>query len=140
MKGFRVQNLVLSESKDLPIALQDALVDFDLNGSFTQTLKGRFTANINSARMNVGGQDSNRLIAAVRSSLAKISSFSLSADIAGTLDNYSVNLSSDLDSVLKNAVGSVFKEQSDKLEQQLKAAIQEKTGTQIKDLGRASAG
>lgn len=140
MRGFRVQNLVLSGSKDLPVALQDALVDFDLNGSFTQTIKGTFTANINSARMSVGGQDSNRLIAAVRSSLAKVTSFSLTADIAGTLQNYSVNLSSDLDRVLKNAVGSVLQEQSAKLEQQLKASLQEKTGAQLKELRESFSG
>ena len=45
-----------------------------------------------------------------------------------------MNITSDLDRVLKNAVGSVVQEQSAKLEQQLKTAIQERTGGQLKDL------
>ncbi len=138
MRAFRVQNLVLAASKDLPVALQEALVDFNLNGSFTQALRARFTANVNSARMNVGGADTkNMFVTAIRSALSKVNRFSLSADIAGTLENYTMNISSDLDGVLKNAVGSVVKDQSAKLEQQLKAAITEKTGGQLKDVQTA---
>ena len=141
MRGFRLQNLVLSDSKTLPVALQDALVDLDVNGDFTSALKGRFTANINSAKMNVGGEGgSNILVTAVRQALSKVSKFQLTGDISGTLEDYKLNLSSDLDGVLKNAVGSVVKEQSAKLEQQLKAAIQERTGGQLKELQTSFSG
>jgi hypothetical protein len=115
--------------------MQEALVDFDLDGSFTQALKAGFKVNINSARMNIGGDpSSNPFVAAVRSALSKVSSFSLSGDIAGSHDNYTMNISSDLDRVLKTAVGSVVLEQSAKLEQELKTAIQERTGGQLKEL------
>jgi uncharacterized protein (TIGR03545 family) len=135
MRGFRLQNLVLSDNKTLPVALQDALVDLDLNGDFTSALKGKFTASVNSAKMNVGGESSSNIIVnAVRQALSKVSRFQLTGDISGTLEDYKMNLSSDLDGVLKNAVGSVVKEQSAKLEQQLKAAIQERTGGQLKEL------
>ncbi len=141
VQGYRLQNLVLSDEKELPVSLQDALVDFDLNVARTQTLKARLTATINSARLNVGaGGSDNFFAAAVRSALSKVSRFSISADLAGTLDNYTVNVSSDLDGVLKNAVGSVVAEQSAKLERELKAAIQEKTGGQLKALQTAYGG
>ena len=85
--------------------------------------------------MNVGGEsDANLFAAAVRSALSKVSKFQLNGDISGTLQDYKLSISSDLDKVLKNAVSSVVREQSAKLEQQLKAAIQERTGGQLKEL------
>ena len=135
VQAFRLQNLVLSAGKDLPVSLQDALVDFDLNGVYTQAMKAKFTANVSSAKMNVGGEGSNNLfVTSIRTALSKVNSFTICADMAGTLENYTMKINSDLDNVLKNAVGSVVKEQSAQLEQKLKAAIQEKTGGQLKDL------
>jgi hypothetical protein len=135
MHGFRLNTLVLSGDKSLPISLQDAIVDFNLDGTFTQALKARFTAQVSSAKILVGGADSsNLLVTSVRSALSKVNSFSLSADIAGTLENYRMNISSDLDRVLKTAVSSVVQQQSARLEQELKTAIQERTGGQLKEL------
>jgi uncharacterized protein (TIGR03545 family) len=135
VRALRVNNLVLSGMKDLPVSLQEGLVDLNLQGSFTEALRATFTADFNSARMSVGGGEStNPFVAAVRSALTKVNRFSLTANMAGTLENYSMNISSDLDNVLKGAVGSVVQEQSAKLEQQLKTAIQERTGGQLKDL------
>lgn len=135
LQGFKVQNLLLSDNKNLPVALQDALVDFDLNGSFTQALRARFSADVRSAKLNVGGDGSdNPFVAAVRSALSRVNRFSLAADIAGTLESFKMHIKSDLDRVLKNAVGSVVQEQRAKLEQQLATAIQERTGDQLKEL------
>ncbi len=135
IKGFHVRNLVLSGDKTLPIALEEAVVDFNLQGSIRQALKATLNANFKSARMNVGGETSGNLfVTAVRSALSKVDNFSLSADIAGTLENYKMKISSDLDRVLKNAVGSVVKEQSALLEKRLKAEIQERTGPELKEL------
>ncbi len=141
ISGFRVNDLVLSKNKDLPIAMKEGLVDFNIDGSFTQALKANITANVSSAVMNIGGDGSdNPFVTAVKSALSKVSKFSLSADIAGSLENYTMNVSSDLDRVLKNAVGSVVQEQGARLEQQLKSAIQDRTGTQLKDLRESFGG
>jgi uncharacterized protein (TIGR03545 family) len=141
MRGFKVQNFILSEHKELPIALQEAFIDFDVDGSFTQALRANFRANINSARMNIGGDGSkNPFVSAVRSALSKVNNFSISADMAGTLENYKMNITSDLDRVLKGAVSSVVQEQGAKLEQQLKTAIQERTGGQLKELQESFGG
>jgi uncharacterized protein (TIGR03545 family) len=135
VSGFRVRDIVLSKSKDLPIAMQDALVDFNINGSITQALKATLTANVNSARMNIGNAEStNPFVVSIRSALSKVSNFSISADVAGSLENYTMKISSDMDRILKNAVGSVVQEQSARLEKELKAAIQERTGGQLKEL------
>lgn len=135
VRAFKVRDLVLSRLKELPISMEDGLVDFELNGSFTQALKAQFNANVKSATMNIGGDaGSNPFVAAVRSALSKVSKFSLSADISGSPDNYKMSISSDLDRILKTAVGTVVQEQSARLEQQLKIEIQERTGGQLKDL------
>jgi hypothetical protein len=65
--------------------MKDALVDFKIDGSFTQALKANITANISSAVMNVGGDKSdNPFVEGIRSALSNYK-IPLSADIAGSL-------------------------------------------------------
>lgn len=136
LRGYRAKEIALSNHKDLPITLREGLLDLDLQGSRdAKTLKAKFIATINSAQLSAGGPgSSNQLVAAIQSTLSKVTHFSLTADITGTPENYDVHLSSDLDRVLKDAVGRMVQEQGARLEQELKAAIQEKTGRQLKDL------
>jgi uncharacterized protein (TIGR03545 family) len=135
IKGFRVRDLALSAIKELPVAIQEGIVDFDLNGSFTHALKASFKADVSSAKLNIGGDaGANPFVNAVRTALSKVDRFSLAADIAGNLEDYKMKITSDLDRVLKTAVSSVVQEQSARLEQELNSAIQQRTGGQLKDL------
>jgi membrane peptidoglycan carboxypeptidase len=68
------------------------------------------------------------------SALSKVSRFTLSADVAGTFEDYSVRISSNLDRVLQDAVGNLVREQAGKLEKELQAAITGKTGGALADL------
>jgi len=56
------------------------------------------------------------------------------ADITGTPENYRVSVSSDLDKVMKDAAGSLVREQRDRIEKELRKAVQEKTEAKLAGL------
>jgi phage portal protein BeeE len=68
---------------------------------------------------------------AISSTLTGVSSFSLNAKVSGNLDDYTMQLSSDLDRVLKDSVRAQLKDQIAKLEQELRADISERVSGPI---------
>ncbi len=136
VQEYRVKGLALSKSSDLPVTLEQGVMDLTMNGSYRQNrINATLTARVSSAQIAAGtGGSSNRFAQAVSSTLAKVSAFTLTADVQGTPDDYKVRISSDLDRVLKDAAGAVVKEHTDKLEQKLKAAVYDKVGGPLKEL------
>jgi uncharacterized protein (TIGR03545 family) len=142
LRGYRVKDLALSGSKDLPVMLQDGRIDLDLQARKTvQALTGKLVVNVRDARLSaVSGDATGPLASAIRASLSRVSQFTLTADLAGTPENYDVSISSDLDRVLKDSVGKVVKEQADRLEKDLKAAVLAKTDKQLAALQKNYSG
>jgi hypothetical protein len=97
-------------------------------------------ARVKGAKLNTGGESGGTFEKAIKSSLAKVSTFSLTADITGTPENYQVKVSSDLDKVMKDAAGSMVREQREKLEKELKRAVQEKTEAKLAGLKESMGG
>ncbi|MDH4162776.1 MAG: TIGR03545 family protein [Nitrospirota bacterium] len=139
--GYRAGDMVLSGNKELPITLQDGLMDLEFKGLRTSKgLSATLSATFRSVRINTGNQgNSGMILSSLRSALSRVTAFKLSADISGEPGNYDVKVSSDLDRVFKDAVGRMVQEQSVKLEKDLKAAVQAKTEGKVKDL-KASLG
>ena len=142
LRGYQVKDLVLSGSKDLPVTLQEGRLDLDLQARKTaHALTGKLVVKVRDARLSAGsGNASGPLASAIKASLSKVSQFTLTADLAGTPENYDVKITSDLDRVLKDSVGRVVKEQSDRLEKELKAAVLAKTDKQLADLQKNYSG
>ncbi|OGW35110.1 MAG: hypothetical protein A2X58_08820 [Nitrospirae bacterium GWC2_56_14] len=136
LRGYRVKDLSLSGSKDLPISLQEGKLDLNLLARKTeQALTGKLVVKVMDARLSAGsGNASGPLASAIKTSLSKVSQFTLTADLSGTPENYEVKISSDLDRVLKDSVGRVVQEQGDRLEKELKAAVLAKTDKQLAGL------
>ncbi|MHB8845551.1 MAG: TIGR03545 family protein [Nitrospirota bacterium] len=136
VSGYRVSNIALSGAASMPVSLQDGTMDLEVKGKRdAKALSAVCTAQVKGARLNVGSDGSGGAFAqAIRSSLAKVSSFSLTANIMGTPEKYQVRISSDLDRVLRDAAGGVVREHRDRLEKELRQAIQEKTDKQLAGL------
>jgi uncharacterized protein (TIGR03545 family) len=134
--GYRVDDMALSNSKELPMVLRDGLMDLSVKGNRGPTgLKATLNAAFRSVRIDTGTQQGGgAVLASLRSALSRVSNFSLTADIDGTPGNYAVKVSSDLDRVFKDAVGRTVQEQSRKLEEELKTAVRTKTDGKLKDL------
>jgi hypothetical protein len=128
--------MVLSGNKDLPISLQDGLMDIEVNGlRGPDGLRAVLIAKFRSVKINTEKQQGGNMIrSALTEALSRVSAFTLTADVTGEPGNYDVKISSDLDRVFKDSVGRIVQEQSSRLEQELKAAVQAKTGEKLKGL------
>jgi uncharacterized protein (TIGR03545 family) len=136
VRGYRASNLSLSGAASMPVSLQEGTMDLEVKGKRdAQAFSATCTALVKGARLNVGTDGSGGAFAqAIRSSLAKVSSFSLTANIIGTPEQYQVHISSDLDRVMRDAAGGVVQEQRLRLERELLQAIQERTEKQLAGL------
>jgi uncharacterized protein (TIGR03545 family) len=142
VRGYKAAGMTLSSAASLPVSLQEGAMDLEIKGRRdAKSISARCVARVKGARLNTGGDESGGAFAkAIRSSLAKVSAFTLTADITGTLENYKVSVSSDLDKVMKDAAGSMVREQRDRLEKELKRSVQEKTEAKLAGLKGAMGG
>ncbi len=128
VKQYRIKDLNLSQSEDLPIVLKNGLAHLNLFASLQEDMLDVDVKLILDAVALESGKevDGNRLQQALNDALADVSSFSINAEVTGPLDNYNVKITSDLDRVLKNAVGKQIKDLSDEFQDKLRAGIQNK--------------
>jgi len=127
--GWRVGDLQLSGSENLPVTLR--------RGSGTlassvimkgEALEGFVRINLSSVALEAGGAGDTSLARAMRTALQGVQKFSVTADLGGTLDDPRIRLTSDLDRILKDAVGQAAKEEAGRLQADMQKAIDEKTG------------
>jgi uncharacterized protein (TIGR03545 family) len=142
VRGYQAAGITLSSAASLPVSLQEGEMDLEVKGRRdAKTIAARCVARVKGARLDTGSDASGGAFAnAIRSSLSKVSAFSLTADITGTPENYQVRVSSDLDKVMKDAAGSVVREHRDRIEKELRKAVQEKTEAKLAGLRESMGG
>jgi uncharacterized protein (TIGR03545 family) len=135
-QGYRLHDVVLSDSPDWPVALRKTLADFDLQAQVAgRSLAGDLKADMKSVWLTAGKPDSTDPLAkAIGSALSGVSAFSVKAEARGTLDRYDVHLTSDLDRVLKDAAGRFVQDYTERLSKDLDAAVMAKVGGPLNDL------
>jgi len=135
IRGYRIENLVMSESKELPIVLKKGLADLKLSVSRRgDVISANALTRFYSVQLLSPKEGAGSLIKAVNSSLSAIRNLNINVEISGTLKDYDIRLSSDLDRVLKNFIGKQLKEQTARFEKELKVAISEKVKGPFGDL------
>ena len=140
MTGYRIEEMKLSGSEDFPLALDKAFADVTVRGAL---IKGDLDAVINAAFSSVvftAGDRAGRLAAALGRTLSGIKKFSLKARVTGEPESPLVSVSSDLDAVLKKAVGNIVKEESSRLERELKVEIEKRVAGPLAGLDVDMAG
>ncbi len=135
-RGVSLGALTLAAGPDLPLTLQQGSADLDLRATVAgQALEASLSARLQSLRIASGAQaDAGALQQALQAALADVHGFSVKAGITGTLDQYEVQLSSDLDRVLQEAVGKQIRAQLATFEAQLQAAIMEQVNGPLAEL------
>ena len=125
VKGLELKGLSLVDEGSLPLTLKQAAGDLDLNlETVGNVLDAVLKADFGTVEFTTGeGGKSTAMTAAIQSALAGVKNFSLDADIAGTLEAYTVKVTSDLDRILKSAVGSLVKKEAAKFQTALKQQI-----------------
>ena len=143
LRGYEARDVKLVASKSLPVDLAEGLADLDVSASLEKgALTARITAGVRSARLLVGkGEErqglAGRVDGAIRSALAGVTSLSLTAEITGTPEDFDLKIRSDLDDVLKSAVGGLVRDQLAGFEGDIQKAI---AGEVDGPLGKLGAG
>ena len=125
VQGFDIRDIALSKDNQMPITLNNAAVDLDIKALIKDdTIAAHLISKLGSVRVATGAKDTGGLVmSSIASALSTVSSFTLKADVTGTLDKYAVTLESDLDDILKRAVGKAVGRQATQLEKDLKKGI-----------------
>jgi uncharacterized protein (TIGR03545 family) len=125
VKGLGLENLALTDEKFLPLALGHATGDLNLNlKTLSDALDADLAAEFHSVQfLTGGGDDAAPMVQAIQSALAGIKRFSLNAGVTGTLKAFSVDVTSDLDDILKSAVSSLVKKEAGKFKAKLNQEI-----------------
>jgi uncharacterized protein (TIGR03545 family) len=141
-EGYAIQRAVLSDNPKWPVVLDGATADMDLKAVITSgALDANIDAQLAGVRFSTGDhKPEGRVAEAIASALADVNAFRLGATVTGTTQSPDVNVSSDLDAVLKNAVGKTVAEQAARLEADLRAAIAERVNGPLDDLKKQLAG
>ena len=92
-------------------------------------LDGRLDLDLSPVRLEAGGASDTSLSVALRDALNGVRSLKVAAELSGTLDDYGLRLSSDLDGILRDAVGRAARQEADRLEAGLRQAVDAKLET-----------
>ncbi len=109
MLGYRVHDLVLSEGGSLPLEFRKGLVNLSVNANIRDLkLDAGLMAALSGLELAAGRADEkNPFIRAAAEALSGVKGFGLNAAASGTVDNYGLEVSSDLDKVLRESAGRV---------------------------------
>jgi len=127
VKGLGLENLSLIDDDVLPLVLRQATGNLNLNlETVGNVLDAALKANFSRAEFDAEGVGKGAIAEALQKALSGVDQFSLNADIAGTLQAYTVDISSDLDKILKSAAGQLVKKEVAKFQAQLEQKISAK--------------
>ncbi len=123
--SYRVSGMALSEAKNLPIDLKAGMADLNIAATLeNELLDAKIELIMKATELEVGtGADDGALHTALKSALADVSGFTLTANVTGPLNDYAVKVTSDLDQVLKKAVGRQVKKLTADFKDQRKQSI-----------------
>jgi len=125
VKGYLLENYKLPADSGVPIVIKKALADLEINSSLKgEDLAALITAALKNTSLAVDtSSQSSPVVKAMGSALEGLSALTATADVTGTLENYIVMVKSDVDQILKSAMGKVVSQQTAALKQQLKTQI-----------------
>ncbi len=135
VQGYEIRDQHLSKNPQFPITLKRSLVDFEVNTELQdQALNVTLSAQLQEVQISAGKPESKQIAKAFASALSDVKAFTLNSTISGTFKDYKVNLSSDLDQILKKAVQRQAEAEADKFEAKLKTAIAKKLEGPLGDI------
>jgi uncharacterized protein (TIGR03545 family) len=120
-----LDSMTLSDSESMPLSLQQAAMDLVFNLTLKgEAIEGNVKSNFTQAKLVGDGQST--LAKEVAAALSEVKSFSLDADLGGELSSPDIALSSDLDSMLKNAFSARLKKKQAEWEAKIKAGLEQR--------------
>lgn len=135
-KGYRLQAVPLSAQPDWPVTVEQGLADVSVAAELRgQAITATVNAELSSLRVSAGNPgDANPLTKALSGAVSGISTLSVQADVRGTLQQYDVQVHSELDRLLEDAAGKIVKNLAANFSQNLQAAISAKVADPLESL------
>jgi len=128
VQQFAFQNLNISDSETLPLAIAKAMADVNLDLNLSgQKLDALVNAQLEGVQMAIQKAAGSELNTALAEAIESVTRFGLTTLIQGTNPDYVTKIESDIDQVLQQAVAQIVRKAGSRLESQLKSAIFEKT-------------
>ncbi|MGD9851754.1 MAG: TIGR03545 family protein [Nitrospirales bacterium] len=141
-KGYKLTDVVLSKDDKWPVALTSGLADVtvrtELDGA---QLRAQGGASLQRLQIMAGKEgDTNPLTQSLSSAVRDVSQLSLEADVTGTLTQYDVKISSDLDRILQDAAGKMVNDLAATFGAELQTAISAKIAEPMQQLKERMSG
>ena len=135
IRGYDISEMDLSFDAVLPIVLKRGTADLEVRVIIAgETLKANSLTSLQSVNIGTPNEETSSLMKALISAISDMKALDLKAEISGTIQDYDLKLSSDLDNVLKDVVKKQVKAQAVQFEKRLQSLIQEKVGGSMADL------
>lgn len=130
LKGLGLANLPLIRDDAFPLSIKHAIGNLNMDlGTAGDVMKAAIKGDFNTVQFVAdAGKAQTAIASAMAAAISSVDRFSLSADVAGTMDAYTVDVKSDLDKVMKSAVGNLVSAESAKI----KAALKEEISARLK--------
>ncbi|MZH03487.1 MAG: TIGR03545 family protein, partial [Nitrospinae bacterium] len=123
MQGLNLKNTGQAELKDGSAKINGQLTIIDEN-----KLEGNFKAELDSVALSIPKQEGNELANTIAQSLSSIDRINISVGISGTMENYQLDIKSNLSEIVSKAVKNAFAGKMKGFESSLMSAIEAKTG------------
>ncbi|MDA0738638.1 MAG: TIGR03545 family protein [Nitrospirae bacterium] len=135
-KWYRIQPVALSTQPNWPVALNNGFSDVTVNAELRgQAITVTGITQLSSLQVSAGKPgDTNPLTKALSGAVSDISTLSVQADVTGTLQQYEVQIHSELDRLLKDAAGKMVKNLAASFGRDLQSAISAKVTEPLKSL------
>ncbi len=133
---YRVRPVALSTQPDWPVTVENGFADVTVNAELRgQAITATGNTELSSLQVSAGKpDDANPLTKALSGAVSDISTLSVQADVTGTLQQYDVQIRSELDRVLKDAAGKMVKNLAASFGKDLQSAISARVAEPLKSL------
>ena len=125
LEGYKLRTKSFAQNSSMSLTLEKGDADLEVKALLSKGfIDAAISAKLQGVRISAGGSDAQSEFGrSISSALSGVSAVGVKARITGPADNYHVQISSNLDNILKDAAGKIIKDQVAQFENRLRAAI-----------------
>ncbi|NOX43744.1 MAG: TIGR03545 family protein [Gammaproteobacteria bacterium] len=137
LTGYKVSHFTVSRSQSFPLSLDSAIADIVLSGELkqgnlnanlaSQVKSANFVMSLDTSLDTPSDKNTSKLTKIIGDALKNVKTFDVKANLQGTIKDQDIDISSNLDDVVKDAMGEQFKQKAQAFENELKDKVEQKT-------------
>lgn len=136
VRGYRIKDIKAARGGSMPLELRSGVADLSITAEIRgSALDAGLSAGLSRLDLAAGRADEkNPFLKAGAEALAGVKGFGLKAAAKGTVDDYSLSVTSDLDNVLMASAGKVIAEKAAVFRAKLAKEINEEAGKKLQEM------